>query len=187
MEDLSLHILDVVENSIEAGATRIEIAICEDRQNDLMWIRVADNGRGMDQTALRKARDPFFTTRTVRRVGLGLSLFEEAARAAGGGLKIESQPGVGTAVTASFQRSHIDRKPLGNMAETLLALILAHPEIEFAYTHQDDGARVSLDTTEIRSRLGSGLSSSPEAIAAVRKSLEKIGEQARRRASREEA
>lgn len=187
MEDLSLHVLDLVENSIEAGATRVEISICEDRRNDLMRIRIADNGRGMDEAVLRKATDPFFTTRQVRRVGLGLSLFEQAARAAGGSLKIESQPGAGTAVTASFQHSHIDRKPLGNMAETLLALILTHPEIEFAYTHQDDGEKVSLDTREISSPLASVPMSSPEAISAVRKSLEKVGEQARQRASRKEA
>lgn len=179
MEDLSLHILDLVENSIGAGAKRVEILIREDRQKDLLSVEIADDGCGMSQSVLRKARDPFFTTRKTRRVGLGLSLFEQAARAAGGELKIESQPGAGTTVAALFQHSHIDRKPLGNIGDTLLTLIVANPEVEFVYTHRRDGAEVSLRTGDIRARLGPVPLSSPEGIAAVREGIEKVREQAR--------
>jgi len=151
VDDLSLHILDIVENSIDAGAQNVEIRIREDTEQDLLKIEITDDGKGMDASTLEKALDPFFTTRKVRKVGLGLSLFREAARMANGDLAIESVKGEGTTVRATFQHSHIDRKPLGDMAKTLLILIIGHPEIRFRYEHWKNGQSGELDTQHLTS------------------------------------
>ncbi|MBP1599784.1 MAG: putative metal-dependent phosphoesterase, family, partial [Acidobacteria bacterium] len=111
MEDLSLHILDIAQNSIEAGATEVEIDLTESPKEDHLEIEVRDNGRGMDPETAARATDPFFTSRTTRRVGLGLPLLAEAARAAGGSLTLESRPGKGSRVRAVFRHGHIDRAP----------------------------------------------------------------------------
>ncbi len=153
MEDLSLHILDIVENGTAAGATRIEIRIVEDSAADLLELSIRDNGRGMDSRMVASVRDPFVTTRTTRRVGLGIPLLDQAAREAGGRLEIRSEPGRGTAVVATFRASHIDRKPLGDLAGTMTALILGHPEVDFAFEHVVDGQSTSFDTREIREQL----------------------------------
>lgn len=171
MQDLSLHVLDIVENSIDAGASSVEISIREDRDKDLLSIEIADDGCGMNETVLKKAADPFWTTRETRRVGLGLSLFEQAAQMAGGTLKIDSQPEVGTRVTASFQSSHIDRKPLGELTNTLLTLIVAHPDMEFSYSYESDESKVSMNTKEIKARLGSVQIGSSEGISLLRREL----------------
>ena len=149
MDDLSLHILDVVENSIEAGARNIIIQIWEDLQTDRLTIEISDDGRGMDESTLRKVLDPFYTTRKVRRVGLGLSFLQHAAQLANGDLSIHSQVGQGTTVRATFQHSHIDRMPLGDMAKTLMTLIIGHPEIRFKYAHQKNGQKGQIDTRDL--------------------------------------
>lgn len=146
MEDLSLHVLDIVENSIRAGAKKIEIRIHEDLKADCLEIEIQDDGAGMDVSTMEKALDPFFTTKSVRKVGLGLSLFREAARAAGGDMIIQSQPGRGTNVKATFQHSHIDRKPLGDMSKTLTTLVIANPEVRFRYLHEKNGEEQRFDS-----------------------------------------
>ena len=153
MEDLSLHILDIVENSIGAKASRIEIKVVEDIRKDLLTIEIKDNGQGIDEKTVEKVLDPFFTTRTTRKVGLGLPLLSQAARESGGDLQIESKVGRGTRVKATFGYSHIDRKPLGNMEATLTTLIAGNPNIDFIYKHKKDGLEYRLDTKEIRARI----------------------------------
>jgi anti-sigma regulatory factor (Ser/Thr protein kinase) len=177
MEDLSLHVLDIAENSIAAGAQHVQIRVQESRQDDLLSIEIIDDGRGMSEDMLQKATDPFFTTRTTRRVGLGLSLFEQAAKRAGGEFKIACSPGAGTKVTGVFQLSHVDRQPLGDMNETLLALVVGNPQIEFTYLHQTDDSEISFSTNEIETQLGDIPINSPRGISAVRKSLEEVREQ----------
>jgi len=174
MEELSLHILDLVENGIEAGAKRVKVRIRESRQQDLLAIEIADDGRGMSEAVLQRARDPFFTTRRTRRVGLGLPLFEQATRAAGGELKVESRPGAGTKVTGVFKRSHLDRQPLGDLAGTLLSLVVGNPEVDFEFLYQTDDSELSFDSREVRAELGGVPINSPEGIAAVRKSLARV-------------
>ena len=149
MDDLSLHILDVVENSIEADARNIIIQIWEDSKADKLTIEISDDGRGMDEATLQKVLDPFYTTRKVRRVGLGLSFLQQAAQLANGDLSIHSQVGQGTTVKATFQHSHIDRKPLGDMAKTLITLVIGHPNIRFRYAHQKNGQKGEIDTREL--------------------------------------
>jgi len=148
MEDLSLHILDIAENSICGSAKTIEIRIDEDRNKDLLTIEIKDDGKGMDEQSLQKALDPFFTTRTTRRVGLGLPLLAQAARESGGTIELHSEPGGGTTVRATFVHSHIDRKPMGDIDQTLQTLVAGHPEIDFLYEHKTNGSIYHFDTRD---------------------------------------
>jgi len=150
MEDLSLHILDIVENSIAAMAGRIEIRIDENRANDLVTIEIKDDGNGMDEQALKKALDPFFTTRKTRRVGLGLSLLARAARDSEGTFDLSSSPGEGTTVKATFRLSHPDCKPMGDIGQTIQVLVVSHPEIGFLYEHKNENSTYRFDTREVR-------------------------------------
>ena len=172
MEDLSLHILDIIENSIDAGAQKIEIRILEDLKLDLLKIEIIDDGKGMDEGMLKKALNPFFTTKTVRKVGLGLSLFREAARMANGGLVIRSGVDSGTKVSASFQHSHIDRKPLGDMSKTMMTLIIGHPEIRIKYLRQKDDVKYTFDTEELEIEGDLSSISTIELMKLVEKSLQ---------------
>ncbi len=124
MRELSLHILDALQNSLEAGATLVELTVDEDLGADRLTITIRDNGRGMDEATLRHVTDPFFTTRKTRRVGLGIPLFKAAAEHCNGSFVITSAQGEGTTVVATFQHSHLDRAPLGDIAGTLLSFIL---------------------------------------------------------------
>ena len=135
MEDLSLHMLDILENSLVAEARRIDLRVLEDPESDTLRLEIRDDGKGMDVETLERAADPFFSTRKTRRFGLGLSMLSEAAKATGGEMEIESFPGKGTRVRAVFHCGHIDMKPLGDVPLTLLTLIVGHPEIELHYHH----------------------------------------------------
>jgi len=169
MQDLSLHILDVVENGINAGATLIEIDISEDEANDLLQITIKDDGHGMNAEMLERAADPFVTTRTTRRVGMGLSLLKQAAKETGGDLRISSEPGKGTTVVATFQDSHIDRRPLGDMGATLTTLIMGNPDLDFIYTSNLREQKVEIDTRSIRKELNGTMSiSDPAVIGLIR-------------------
>lgn len=150
MEDLSLHILDIAENSINAMANRIEIRIVEDRANDLVSVEIKDDGIGMDEQTLKKALDPFFTTRTTRRVGLGLSLLAQAAKDSEGTFELSSSPGRGTTVNATFRLSHPDCKPMGDIDQTMQVLVVSHPGIDFLYEHKDDNSTYRFNTREVR-------------------------------------
>lgn len=130
-----MHILDVVENAIEAGARHIELAIIEELDADLLTISVVDDGRGMGAQTLRQVRDPFFTTRTTRHVGLGIPLFASAAERCAGGLAIDSKPGSRTTVVATFQHSHIDRAPLGDLPGTLICTLMRDDDLDLHYRH----------------------------------------------------
>ena len=135
MQDISLHVLDIVDNSIRAGATEIQIYIEEDPDMDLLRVEIQDNGEGMDAEMVKNAVDPFFTSKLEKRVGLGLPLLAQAARESGGLFELNSEPGKGTRLSATFQWSHPDRKPMGNIDGTVKLLKFTHPEISFAYTY----------------------------------------------------
>jgi len=167
MQELSLHILDVAENGIIAGADLIEIVVREDTKEDSLDITIRDNGRGMEPEFLAKVLDPFVTTRTTRSVGLGLSLFQQTAQAAEGDLSIESTPGRGTRVRVSMRHGHIDRKPLGDMAGTITTLIEGNPLVDFVYSHWKDEKDYLLDTREIRAELEEVPLNNPEVIRLI--------------------
>lgn len=153
MKELSLHILDIVQNSVRAQASLIEIEIIEDSKKDRIEINISDNGKGMDEDAVKKIYDPFFTTRTTRDVGLGIPLLVQAAKNSEGDLSINSKVGKGTTVKATFVKSHIDRAPIGNMSDTMISLILPNPKIDFIYRHIVNDKIFLLDTREIKRRL----------------------------------
>ena len=171
MQDLSLHILDIVENATKAGATLIEIYVSEDINKDLLQITIKDNGRGMDAAMFKGATDPFVTTRTTRRVGLGLPLLEQAAKETGGNLLITSEPGKGTKVVATFQESHIDRRPVGDMGATLTTLIMGNPDLDFIYFSNLDGEEIEVDTRSIRGELNGSVSINDPAVIRLIKNL----------------
>jgi anti-sigma regulatory factor (Ser/Thr protein kinase) len=171
LEDLSLHILDIVENAIAAKAKRIVILVMEEPSEDRLVIEIKDDGIGMDEEMSRKAIDPFFTTRTSRKVGLGLSLLAQAAQEAGGMLRIESELEKGTKVIATFQYHHIDRKPLGSMVETMATLLLGNPELDISYTHQKEGKSYVFNSRELKGRFKDRSLAGPEAIQWLRKHL----------------
>jgi hypothetical protein len=154
LRELSLHILDIVENGITAGADCIEIVVDESRSEDRLKIVIRDNGRGLPAEKLSKLTDPFVTTRTTRRVGLGLPLLAAAARRCEGDLVVATETDKGTEVTATFRYSHIDRAPLGDVAATLSTLIMGNPEVDFVYTHIVDGRDFIFDSREVRKELG---------------------------------
>ena len=149
MEDISLHILDIVENSIVAKAKRIEIRVIEDIEENLFIVEIEDDGEGMDEATVKRVLDPFFTTRTTRKVGLGLPMLAQSAKESGGNIEISSQVGKGAKVKATFQYNHPDRRPLGSMKETLITLVSSHPEIDFIYEHKKGEEVLRLDTRDI--------------------------------------
>jgi len=150
LKELSLHILDVAENGITAGADLIRIHITEAREENCLKIVIKDNGKGISPGKINKVTDPFVTSRTTRRVGLGLSLFEAAARQCNGDFSITSKPGEGTTVTTVFQYDHIDRAPVGDMAGSVMTLVAGNPEVDFIYDHVINGKEFNFDTREIR-------------------------------------
>lgn len=162
MTEISLNVLDVSENSTEAGATLVSISVTVDVSLDLLTIAIEDNGRGMTPRQAAQVTDPFFTTRTTRKVGLGIPFFKYAAESTGGSFHIESEPGKGTAVTAVFGLSHIDRMPLGDMNLTVHNLIVYHPDTDFVYTYTYNDASFTLDTRQLREILGTIPLDSPE-------------------------
>jgi len=171
MEDLSLHILDIVENSITAGASNIRIKINEDAKENLLLIEISDNGRGMDEEMLKNALDPFHTTRTTRNVGLGIPFLAEAAREAGGDISIKSVKGEGTTITAVFRHDHIDRKPLGDIAKTLIVIIASNPHIDIVFEHKRNASEYILNTAEVKKELDGVPINTPRVIKAIENDL----------------
>jgi hypothetical protein len=166
MRELSLHILDVAENAIQAGACHVKLSIVENLYADQLVITVQDDGRGMDAETAARVRDPFFTTRSTRHVGLGIPLFAAAAARCAGGLEIQSALGKGTTVTATFQHSHIDRAPLGDMSSTLMCILMRREDLTLDYRHcivKGSSERIfELDTGQIKDQLGDVPLSHPE-------------------------
>lgn len=149
MRELSLHILDIAENSVAAKAARIDITIAESRPREELTVTICDNGCGMTPEQLAQVSDPFYTTRTTRKVGMGVSLFRLAAEQTGGHLTLESAIGKGTKLLALFHTAHVDCIPLGDIAATLATLLSMNESIYFCYRHSVDGREFCLDTAEL--------------------------------------
>lgn len=171
MIELALHILDIAENSTRAQADLVEITILEDLKEDVLALEIRDNGCGMDERTVKRVMDPFYTTKKVRRVGLGLPMLAQAARATGGSFEIESQVGSGTRVSARFRHSHIDRQPLGDVPGAVSALVLGNPDVDFVYTHRKNAHTYVLDTREIRRELDGVPLNHIEVIAAIKENI----------------
>ena len=170
--DLSMHILDIAQNSVEAGATRIDIRVDEDPDADALRLVVTDNGRGMDAETAERATDPFFTTRRTRVVGLGLPLLRQAAEAAAAALRVASEPGEGTRVEAALPSSATwIRAPLGDVETTVLVLMASHPDVDLDWTHRRGPRRYSLATADLRAALDGASLASPAGLALVRSAV----------------
>ncbi len=167
-----MHILDIAENSTRAGANLIRIGITEDRKHDILRIEIIDNGEGMGRNAVQKALSPFYTSKTVRRVGLGLPMLSQAATITGGGCTIRSKRGEGTTVAADFGYSHIDRQPLGDMASTVATLITGNPGVDFVYTHVNGNDSYTLDTRDLKRELDDIPINHPTVLQFLKKNIQ---------------
>lgn len=171
MTELSLNILDVAENSIRADAALVEIEVAVDTLKDTLSIIIKDNGKGMSKEQISQAEDPFYTTRTTRKVGLGVPFFKQAALGTGGTFSIESQLGAGTCVKAVFIFSHIDRMPLGDITSTIHTLITYNTETDFLYKYIYNDKSFTLDTREFKEILGGVPLNIPEVSSYVKEYL----------------
>ncbi len=162
MKEICENIIDIVNNSISAGATVVEIEIEENTDRDLLSLSISDNGKGIDSDTLRNISDPFFTTKSKKKVGMGTSLLKFHAELTGGNFEIESKPGKGTRVKATFGLNHVDRQPLGDITGTLLLFLTGNPEIHLIYKHIINGNSFILDSLEVKNALGGVKLNRPE-------------------------
>lgn len=166
MIDLAMHMMDIVQNSLRAGAGKIEIDLIENSRDHTLLFRVKDNGSGMDGETVKKFADPFFTTRTTRKVGLGLPFLKMTCEQTGGRLKVVSEEGGGSVVEAVYRTDHPDCLPLGDMAGYLALLLRANPEVCFRFTCRINEAEFMLDSDELK---GQGIDlQHPQMLGAVR-------------------
>jgi anti-sigma regulatory factor (Ser/Thr protein kinase) len=172
MLELAAHILDIAENSVRAGAGLVEIIITEDDAKNLLSIEINDDGSGMTKEEIKKACDPFYTTKTVRRVGLGIPLLADAAGRAGGRFDLKSIKGKGTKLKATFQLDHLDRQPMGDIIGTLIILIAGNCDIDFLYSHTHNERQFELDTRDIRKEIDDIPINHPEILKYIRNVLE---------------
>ena len=172
MRELSLNVMDVAQNSVRAEATLVRITVIESDKDDRLTIEIADDGCGMTQEQVQQVIDPFFTTRTTRKVGLGVPLFKLSAEQTGGSFDIQSEKGVGTVTTASYVKSHVDMTPLGDINDTIKILIQCNPQIDFLYTCTTDNGSFSLDTRELREVLGGVSLDTPDVLEWIADYLE---------------
>ncbi len=172
MLTLADHILDIAENSVRAGAKLIQIFIEEDSINDLLTLEITDDGHGMAKDVLQKALDPFYTTKTVRRVGLGLPLLRDAAERSGGVFQVNSEENCGTTVKATFGLRHLDRQPLGAIINIIIILIISNSDIDFFYKHRHNDRQFEMDTREIRKEIEDVPINHPEIIKYIRGAME---------------
>lgn len=198
MRELALHLLDIAENSVAADAKVIQIGVDEDLNWDRLKLSVEDDGRGMDEELVQRVIDPFVTSRTTRKVGLGIPLLKAAAEACNGYLRINSALGRGTRLEAEFQRSHIDRMPLGDVAGTMLSLVVGWPKIHWIFKYRVNAAsngssngssngnghwtEYEFDDEPIKQELGDVPMTEPSILAFIRESLQEGIDNAQREA-----
>ena len=168
MRELSLNVMDVAQNSVRAQATLVFITVEDSDKNDSLTITIEDNGCGMTEEQVAQVIDPFFTTRTTRKVGLGVPLFKMSAEQTGGSFSIESEVGRGTKTQASYVKSHVDMTPLGDINSTVEILIRCNPDIDFVFTRSTDLGSFTLDTRELREVLEGVSLDTPDVLEWIR-------------------
>lgn len=168
MREIALHLLDVAENSVNAQASRVDLEVCEDTLANRLRLTVIDNGHGMDEITAARAVDPFVTSRTKRRMGLGLPLLKENADLCNGRLVLSSRPACGTRLEAEFELNHIDRPPLGDLASTFLTLEVGYPKVHWIFAYEVDGRRFEFDDAELKQKIGDNVLSEPEVLTYLR-------------------
>ena len=167
-----MHIMDILQNSTRAGATEVTLEVIENSAADTLTIRFIDNGCGMDAETVQKVINPFFTTRTTRKVGLGLPLLKQNTEQTGGSLDIQSEKGKGTTVTAVFGLTHLDRPPMGDLAGTVVLTASAYPNIRFIFHYQNDKVDYVFDTKEVNEALDGISIQEPEVIEYLKDMIE---------------
>lgn len=172
MRELALHILDIAENSISAQADKIHISIYENINDDQLRIKIEDNGKGMDNETLEKISDPFMTSRTTRKVGLGIPFLKAAAEACQGTFNIQSTLGLGTTVEAEFKHSHIDRMPLGDVSSTLQTLVIGTPHVNWVFEYHVDQNSFVFDDQPIKETLDGVPLSEPAVMKFIREMID---------------
>jgi hypothetical protein len=172
VRELSLHLLDIAENSIAADAKNVTISVEENSSLDLLKLKVIDDGRGMDEETVKKVIDPFVTSRTTRKVGLGIPLLKEAAEACKGSLVLSSELGKVTTLVVTFQNSHIDRMPLGDISTTFLNLLVSNPAVHWIFVYRRDENEFYFDDEEIKTTLGDVPLTEPEVLIVIREIIE---------------
>ena len=168
MRELSLNVMDIAQNSLSAGASLTQIVVEESSAEDTLTLKIIDNGRGMTAEQAAHVTDPFFTTRTTRKVGLGVPFFKMAALMTGGDFSIQSQVGKGTRVRAVFGLTHIDRMPLGNMADTMCILMGCNEQINFSFTYQVGEAVFTVSTAQLQEILDGVPLNTPQVMDFIR-------------------
>lgn len=173
MREIALHLLDIGENSAAAESKNVSIHVLEDLFNDRLSVSIIDDGCGMDAETLQLVQDPFYTTRTTRKVGLGIPLLKLAAEMAEGSFCLQSEPGKGAWLEADFRHSHIDRMPLGNLSSTFMTLLISHPQIDWTFlyrmTEKTGQSRDFLfESAELKSELGDVSLTEPEVLTFLR-------------------
>ncbi len=171
MPELSLHIMDIVENGLAAGAYHIDVFLTVDTAADMLGISVVDNGKGMDTDTISKALDPFYSTKQGKGWGLGIPLFKQTAEQSGGHFTITSEKGVFTRVDAEMKLSHIDRPPLGNLTDTFISIIVGHPDSDLYFSVNNDGKKYDFDTRVVRQVLGDINLSTPEVLKVLEEDI----------------
>ncbi len=174
MRELSLHLLDIAENSIAAGAKTIRIFIGEDSTLDRLQMSVEDDGLGMSAEMVARVTDPFITTRTTRKVGLGIPLLKFAADSCNGYFEIESEEGKGTKLLVEFQRSHIDRMPMGDLVSTILQLVISHQEIHWIFEYMFDGKLAVFDDAQFKEELGDIPMTEPDILGFLKEMIKSM-------------
>jgi hypothetical protein len=178
MREIALHLLDIAENSVAANAKNITLIVCEDLNADRLTTSVIDDGKGMSDEMTASVVDPFITSRTTRKVGLGIPLFKTAAEACNGKLVINSKIGKGTRLDVEFQHSHIDRMPLGDLSSTMLTLFVAYPEIHWLFEYKaipSNGKpeeKFVFDTQPVMAELGDMPLTEPAVLTFIREYIE---------------
>ncbi len=172
VEDICFHVVDLVQNAVAAGARTVAVSLRESAAEDELSLTVRDDGRGMDAETAAKARDPFYTSKGFKPVGLGLPLLEATAESCGGRLELESEPGRGTAVRARMVRSHWDRPPLGDLPGTLLGMLVALDGVDLRFDYRGDRGDFSISSAEARVQAGGLHLSHPAVYSFLRELLD---------------
>ncbi len=172
MRDISMHILDIIGNSVRAKAQLIEVSVVENSMDDTFIITIADDGCGMDAKTIESALDPFFTSRKTRKVGLGIPLLQQNTQLTGGGLNIESELGKGTKLVATFSRTHIDRPPLGDISGTVSLMVSGNPNVDFIYHHKLDDEDYTFDSREVKQVLDGVEVTEPSVVKFLKQMIE---------------
>lgn len=172
MEDISSHIMDIVMNSVTAEAKHISVIIEKDPRTSILGLTIADDGVGMDGETAQKVQDPFFSTKTGRKVGLGIPLLKGTAETTGGSFELTSAKGAGTTIRATFDSRHPDLPPMGNVRDTFFVLIVSHPDVDFNFHYFVDGKDFTLDTGELKRELDGVPLNHPEVIGFLSKYLD---------------